>query len=55
MKYKHIEACRELRLWIVQIVVPTAVFMAAYPEARHWVGNKINEGKSKLKEKLNAN
>lgn len=55
MKYKHIEASRELRLWIVQVIVPTAVFMAAVPQARQWVGDKIEQGKGKIKEKLNIN
>lgn len=55
MKYKHIEACRELRLWIVQVVAPITVFMAMCPEARQWVGNKVDEGKNKVKERLNAN
>ena len=53
MKYKHIEASRELRLWIVQVIVPATVFMAAVPEARQWAGDKIKQGKDKIKEKLN--
>ena len=52
MKYKHIEASRELRLWIVQVIVPTTVFLAAVPEAREWIGDKVNQGKTKLKEKV---
>lgn len=53
MKYKHIEACREVRLWIVQVIVPTMVFMGMFPEAREWIGDKVTQGKNKLKEKVN--
>lgn len=53
MKQKHVDACREVRLWIVQVIVPTMVFMAAVPEARQWVSDKVKNGKDKLKEKFN--
>lgn len=55
LKQKHVDASRELRLWIVQVIVPTMIFMTAYPEARMWVVDKFNNGKSKIKEKLNVN
>ena len=44
MKYKHIEASREARLWITQIVGPSillAASMMGYPEIRSAVVEKI--------------
>ena len=52
MKQKHVDACREVRLWIVQVIVPTIVIMTAFPETRQWVSSKVEQGKAKLKEKL---
>lgn len=40
MTYKQIEASRELRLWIGQVIVPAAAFVMAFPEARQAVVNK---------------
>lgn len=54
MKYKHIEAAREVRLWIGQIVVPavtTAAMLMTVPEVRTAVKAKIEEKKKSIKEK----
>lgn len=53
MKYKHIEAMREVRLWIGQIVVPAAALVFAIsPEARTSVAEKMRDVKVKISEKL---
>jgi hypothetical protein len=56
MTYKQIEASREIRLWITQVIVPaiavsTAV-VATVPELREAVTTKFNEVKGKVKLKL---
>ena len=53
MKYKHIEAMREVRLWIGQIIVPVAALVFAIsPEARTSVAEKMRDVKVKISEKL---
>ena len=37
MKYKHIEAAHELRMWIGQIVVPLIGIATVCPDARKFV------------------
>jgi len=52
MTYKQIEASRELRLWIGQIIVPVtsvAVTMLAIPEVRQNVATKFGNVKHKFK------
>ena len=47
--YKQIEQARETRLWIGQIVIPAVtavVLLAANPEVRSWVGDKISRAKN---------
>lgn len=54
MKYKHIEAAREARLWIGQIVVPavtTAAMLMTVPEVRTAVKAKIEEKRQSIREK----
>lgn len=56
LKQKHIEASREARLWIGQIIIPAiSTVMIVSPEAREWTVNKakkiINSVKSKFKKK----
>lgn len=53
MKYKHVQASHELRMWIVQVIIPAMVFMAAVPEARQFVSEKFEKGKAQIKDKLN--
>lgn len=45
MKQKHIDAAREVRLWITQIVVPIVMLgtttLVTVPEAREFVAEKF--------------
>lgn len=55
MTYKQIEAARETRLWIGQIIVPTitlAVTVLAIPEVRNAVAEKVNNVKRTIKQKV---
>lgn len=55
MKHKHIEAAREARLWIGQIVVPTLTLAAttlAIPEVREAVASKIKNSATKINNKF---
>lgn len=52
MTYKQIEASREARLWVTQIIVPTicGVCMAmSVPEIREPVKAKVTEIKEKIR------
>jgi hypothetical protein len=53
MTYKQIEASREARLWITQIVVPAlgmvTALVATVPEFRTAVVDKAREIKNKIK------
>lgn len=52
MTYKQIEASRELRLWIGQVIVPAvtmAVALAFIPEVRNTASRKLGELKWKIK------
>jgi hypothetical protein len=54
MKYKHIEAAREARLWIGQIIVPTVTLVATtltIPEVRQAVAAKANDIKRSIEQK----
>lgn len=55
MTWKRIEAMREIRLWIGQIVVPTVTLVAAamaIPEVREAVASKAKEIKGKIDNKI---
>lgn len=57
MTYKQIEASRELRLWIGQVIVPIiTVGIAIYsnPEARQAVSNTVHKIKLRIDERMNA-
>lgn len=53
MNYKHIEASREIRLWITQVIVPlvgTGGFLiATVPEVRESIKTKWNDRKARKK------
>ena len=54
MTYKQIEASRELRLCIGQVIVPAvtmAVALASIPEVRNAASTKLEQLKWKLKSK----
>ena len=55
MTYKHIEASREARLWISQVIVPVATVAGAalaVPEVRHAVVDKAKSVKQAIKNKF---
>lgn len=57
MTYKQIEASRELRLWIGQVIVPAvtmAVAVSSIPEVRQAASAKLEAVKWKIKSKRRA-
>lgn len=55
MTWKQIEASREARLWITQVVVPAATVVGAamaIPEVRHTVVEKAKSVKQTIKKKF---
>lgn len=51
MTYKQIEASREVRLWIGQVIVPALAFSMAFPEVRQAAARKAKDIKDKLTRK----
>ena len=52
MTYKQIEASREMRLWIGQVIVPAvvaAITIASNPQTRNHVSEKYNNVKSRMR------
>ena len=55
MTYKQIEASREMRLWIGQVIVPAAaaaVVIASNPNTRDYIIKKYNNVKSRIQKKF---
>lgn len=55
MKYKHIEASREARLSIGQVIVPAvtaAAMLMSNPNVRVWAAEKANNFKANVKDKF---
>lgn len=56
MTYKQIEASREVRLWITQVIVPAAGMVTALlvgvPEFRETVVNKAMDVRDRIKYKF---
>jgi hypothetical protein len=52
MTYKQIEASREVRLWITQVVIPAVGIAMMIPEAREAVVAKAKDVTEKVKIKL---
>ena len=55
MTYKQIEASREMRLWIGQVIVPAAaaaVAIASNPQTRNYISKKYNNVKSRIRKKF---
>ena len=53
LKQKHIEASREARLWIGQVIVPVvSTVMIVSPEAREWTATKIRKIINRIKSKF---
>lgn len=56
MTYKQIEASREIRLWIGQVLVPaTALIVAISPDARKTIVDKAASVKESIKNRFNKN
>ena len=56
MTYKQVEAAREVRLWIGQIIVPAAtvaVTAMTIPEVRQAVAAKAQSVKQNIESKIN--
>lgn len=54
LKTKHIDAAREARLWISNLIIPAAtavILIASNPDARRWVGEKFSNIKAKFSRK----
>lgn len=53
MTWKQLEASREARLWIGQVIIPAAVgVMAVSPEVRQTVKTKYVQVKNTIRRKL---
>ena len=52
MTYKQIEASIEVRLWIVQVIVPAIALTMAIPEARKKVIDKSKSIKRSIDERF---
>ena len=56
MTYRQIEASREARLWITQVIAPTLVLTTAVvmanPKLKEAVTTKFNEVKANIQNKL---
>lgn len=52
MTYKQIEASREMRLWIGQVIVPAAaaaIVIASNPQTRNYISEKYQNAKSRMR------
>lgn len=52
MTYKQIEASRERRLWLGQIIIPVVTVLVAIPEVRQAVSTKAKDVKQFVKKKF---
>ena len=58
MTYKQIEQAREIRMWLGQVIVPSALVVATVmsdPQTKCKVLNKCNQVKSSIKQKFHKN
>jgi len=54
LKTKHIDAAREARLWISNLIIPAAtavILIASNPDARNWLAEKARNIKAKFSRK----
>ena len=49
MKQKHIDASREVRLWIQQVIAPIVGVVLVVPESREYVKQKGTDLLNKIK------
>lgn len=52
MTYKQIEASREARLWIGQVILPIVTAVMLVPEAREAVIDKVKIAKKNIENKF---
>lgn len=55
MTWKRLETMREVRMWLTQLIIPTAAIGVAamnIPEFREAVITKVNDVKTKIKTRL---
>lgn len=52
MTYKQIEASREARLWLGQIIIPAIGVVMMIPESRKAVTNKLKDAKHAVETKF---
>ena len=52
MTYKQIEASREARLWIGQVILPIVTAVMLVPEAREAVIDKAKTAKKNIEDKV---
>ena len=52
ISHRNIEASREARLWITQVLLPVFGIVMLVPEARNAVAAKVKEAKDKIKSKI---
>lgn len=58
LKYKHIEASREVRLWIGQVIIPacaTTVAILSIPGVKESISEKIASKREAVKSKFKKN
>jgi hypothetical protein len=55
MKQKHIDASREARLWLSQIIIPIVGIVMMVPETREKALTKAQEMKESIKAKFGKN
>lgn len=55
MKQKHIDASREARLWLSQIIIPIVGIVMMVPETREKALAKAQEMKESIKAKFGKN
>ena len=56
MDYKQIQTLHEIRMWVVQVIIPTViggVMLATNLHVKTWVGNKVGNIMLKINSKKN--
>ena len=57
LRTKHIDAARETRLWISNLIIPAAtavILIASNPDARNWLAEKARNIKAKFSKRKEA-
>lgn len=56
MKQKHVDAMREVRLWLGQVIVPAGLVIGTIirnPDAREYISQKYGSAKKFIKAQFN--